>query len=405
MIASNSTTVESIPIKTGEVPKVMLTLLTGSQADGGRAAGVFTADDLIKILLYVRTARQLPHNLGALKKDLGSDSTGIPGLEPGEIIELYEQITDHANRWTPVEKLVRNQSCALMPAAHEIVSIGGKILDIIGAMDMMTRIVETLEKTTATIPVTSNKDKAVQTNLPQVIALLKWTCTDQQEKSREVLTAVSDYKTEISGGFLLSNNKHVTGLEPAVKDKRDRARKANLDGKITELQNSTNALQSQIDALKKDYAKYVGLAFTGAAGGPIGLAITGGIFGAKAEAARKRKNELINQKLEKDAELMKVQIVEGMLNQLSTHFTDLGLCLLDAEQALTHLEFLWTDIVVRIDHSVDKWVQVNDSETLLAFAIDLESIVNPWKEVGDMSTKLVEVFDHTIEEFRKTYGA
>jgi len=403
MTASNSAPVKSISIKTGEVPKVTLTLLTGSQADGGRAAGVFTADDLITILHYVRTARQLPQDLDAFKKDLGSDSTGIPGIEPSDIIELYKKVTDHANRWTPVENLVKEQSSDLTIASVDIVSIGSKIIEVINKMDISEQM-DTLTATTAEIPITSLKDKKVQTKLPEIIKKLKQTCEDQQKKLLKVLTAVRDYKTEISGG-LLSNKEQVTGLEPAVADKKERAKNANLGDKITKLQNEIDALQLQIDQLKKDYDKYVGLAFTGAAGGLIGLAITGGIFGAMAEAARKQRNELINEKRDKNVEFKRDQKVQRILNQFSTQFTDIGMRLLDAEQALVHLDFLWTDIVKRIDQSVDKWMQVKDGHTLMTFVTDLQSIVDPWKEVGDMSTKLVKVFDQAYEEFRKTYEA
>jgi hypothetical protein len=66
---------------------------------------------------------------------------------------------------------------------------------------------------------------------------------------------------------------------------------------------------------------------------------------------------------------------------------------------------LWTDIIARIDQSVDEWNQVKDSDMLLIFVTDLEDIVNPWKEVGDMSTDLEKVFDKAYEQFKKTYDS
>ncbi|MCA2648354.1 MAG: alpha-xenorhabdolysin family binary toxin subunit A [Microcystis sp. M069S2] len=166
-----------------------------------------------------------------------------------------------------------------------------------------------------------------------------------------------------------------------------------------------DSLEKEIDQLKKDYDKYVGLAFTGAVGGIIGIAITGGIFGAKAEKVRKDRNSKIQQKDDKSNDLKRKQQVQGILNQFATQFTDIGMRLLDAQQSLEHLDFLWTDIIARIDQSVDKWNQVKDSDMLLTFVTDLEGIVNPWKEVGDMSTDLGKVFDKAYEEFKKTYDS
>ncbi|MBM0511437.1 alpha-xenorhabdolysin family binary toxin subunit A [Aeromonas hydrophila] len=380
-----------------------LKLLTGSETEGGRAAGIFTADDLIKILLYVRAARKLPQNLADFTKDIGSDSTGIPGLEPNEIIDLYQKITNHANRWTPVESLVKEQAASLKVASNDIVTIGDQIIKVINQMDIMEQL-KTIKDPTVTIPISSDKDTKIQQALPEVIEKLKQSCIEQQRKTLEVLKAVRDYKTEISGGTL-SSGKTVMGLEPTLADKKERAKKANLDGQIKELQDSIDALQDQIDQLKKDYDKYVGLAFTGAAGGIIGLAITGGIFGDKAEKARKERNSKIQEKDDKSKDLKRKQQVQGILNQFSTQFTDIGMRLLDAEQSLEHLDFLWTDIIVRINKSVDNWMKVKDSDMLLSFVTDLEVIVKPWREVGDMSTELVRVFDKAYEEFKKTYGS
>jgi hypothetical protein len=403
MVVESSVPIESKPIEAGQVPYVTLKLLTGSETEGGRAAGIFTADDLIKILLYVRAARQLPQNLAEFTKEIGSDSTGIPGLEPKEIIDLYQKITSHANRWTPVESLVKEQAASLEVASDDIVRIGGQVIKTINQMDILEQL-KTIKDSTVIIPISSDKDTKIQLALPEVIEKLKQSCVKQQEKTLEVLRAVRDYKTEISGGTL-SDNKTVMGLEPAIADKKERAKKANLDGQIKELQDSIDALQKDIDQLKKDYDKYVGLAFTGVAGGIIGLAITGGIYGDKAEKARKKKNSKIKEKDEKSTDLKRKQLVQGILNQFSTQFTDIGMRLLDAEQSLEHLDFLWTDIIVRIDQSVDKWKQVKDSDMLLSFVTDLEGIVKPWSEVGEMSTTLVNVFDKAYEEFRKTYGS
>ncbi len=393
---------DSTAIKTGEVPKVALGLLTGTQEKGGRAAGIFTKDDLISLLLYVRDSRKLPQDLDSFIKELGSSSTGIAGLEPNDILGLYKLITDHANRWTPVENQVKEQASNLTVASKDLVTVGESILKVINKMDIVAQMDTIGDSSTVKIPITSNKDQRIQKALPKVIDMLRKNCTNQQTKTREVRKAVRDYKTEISGG-VLSNGTKVNGLEPAVADKKERAKAADLSGKITNLQAGIDALDKQIEQKKKDYDKYLGLSFTGAAGGPIGLLITGGLFGSKAEAARIAKNRLIKDKSEKSNELKRDQKIQGVLNIFGTQFTDVGMRLLDAEQALNHLDFLWTDILSRINQSVDKWKDVTDSEMLMSFIIDLQSIVDPWKEVGDMTQKLSDVFDEAYDEFRKTY--
>jgi hypothetical protein len=392
------------PIANGQVPKVALKLLTGEQITGGRSAGVFTTDDLISILLYVRTGRQLPATRQALIADLGTDKTGIPGLEPDQIVSLYQQVTDHANRWTPVETKVREQTSGLKIASEQITTTGGNIIKVINAMDITEQAITTIGESRAQIKLTTDKDKKIHEALPKVIARLRETCEEQQKKTETVLNAVRDYRTELSGGTLKSG-KQVSGLEPAVADKKERAKKADLGGTIDKLQKEIDSLEEQIKQKEADYKKYVGLAFTGAAGGLIGLAITGGIFGAKAEATRKEKNELIDQKNKKSIALKKDQAIQGALNVFSTQFTDLGMRLLDAEEALSHLQFLWRDILARIDSSVEMWKKVDNGEFLMTFLTDMQNIVKPWSEVGDLTAKLSKVFDQAYAEFKKTYGA
>lgn len=397
-----STTEEkSNPINTGEVPKVTFKLLTGSKEEGGRPAGVFTADDLINILLYVRHARGLPSDLPTFIKELGSDNTGIAGLEPDDILTLYKLVTNHANRWTPVESLVKDQSANLTVVSLQIVTVGDNIIKTIDRMDIIDQMAELGG---STVPITTDRDKKIQEALPVLIKKLKAICEEELIKTRVVLDAVRDYRTEISGGTL-SDNRMVSGLEPAVADKKERAKKANLSTRIETLQTEIDTLDAEIEQLKKDYDKFVGLAFTGAVGGPIGLAITGGIFGAKAEEARKNKNKKIEEKEEKSRLLATDQMIQGALNIFATQFTDLGMRLLDAEQALNHLEFLWKDILARVNSSVETWSRVKDSDMLMSFVTDMQLIVNPWKEVGDMTAQLAKVFDQAYDQFRKTYGA
>ena len=79
--------------------------------------------------------------------------------------------------------------------------------------------------------------------------------------------------------------------------------------------------------------------------------------------------------------------------------------LIDAQKALEHLDFVWNDIIVKIEHSADEWNKVRDSDSLRTFLRKFKKIVEPWKIVGDMSAKLSNVFDQAIDELKNTYGS
>ena len=171
MVVDSSVPIESQTIEAGQVPVVMMELLTGSKFEGGRSAGIFTADDLINILQYVRDAMQLPQSLEQFTKDIGSNSTDIPGLEPQDIIDLYQKITNHAQRWTSVQNLVKEQASALKFGSLRIVDTGDDVIKCINQMNISEQM-RNIKDSTVTIPI-SEEDTESQQELSEIIQDLR----------------------------------------------------------------------------------------------------------------------------------------------------------------------------------------------------------------------------------------
>ena len=87
-------------------------------------------------------------------------------------------------------------------------------------------------------------------------------------------------------------------------------------GERDDLVDQIEELDDQIDLLTATYKKLVGLAFTGMAAGPLGLVITGGVFGDKAEKCRKQKNQLIEQRKIVREKVREVDRVSNLLDGL-----------------------------------------------------------------------------------------
>ncbi|ELI8235776.1 TPA: alpha-xenorhabdolysin family binary toxin subunit A, partial [Yersinia enterocolitica] len=160
----------------------------------------------------------------------------------------------------------------------------------------------------------------------------------------------------------------------------------------------------RIEQLKKDYDKFVGLSFTGAAGGIIGIAITGGIFGAKAENARKEKNKLIDEVRELETKVTHQRSLQASLETLSRTFSDIGIRMVDAESALNHLDFMWLSILNQITESQTQFKEINNALRLTSFINKFQQVITPWKSVGDSARQLVDIFDEAIKEYKKVYG-
>lgn len=391
-------------IPNSEIPRVALRLLASTEDNVARSPGIFTKEDLINIKLYVKKGLALPEKLEEVIVFLGYEKSGIPGLEPVDIKELFDDIREHAQDWEGLQTKVINQSVQLESSSQRIVTTGDTFLSVIDQWPFFQKLQELGEVADEVLEGIQFEEQDYQASLAlgQYLDLLKQEISDQKAKTQVVATAVSDYKIALAGGTL-SNGVRTSGLEPLVKRKKDLMEKNNLEETIEEYQEEIDGLTTRIDQLKKDYDKFVQLAFTGATGGVIGIAITGGIFGRKAEKARKERNAKIKERRALKAKLSGAQALQRAIDDLADDFDDMGIRMLDAEQALQHLGFMWDTMLQKITESQNQWANVNDGLTLLAFIPVFQNIIDPWREVGDLSGYLIETIDEALEEYKKFY--
>ncbi|WMV71849.1 alpha-xenorhabdolysin family binary toxin subunit A [Xenorhabdus griffiniae] len=389
-----------------EVPAVTLKMLT-SQIEGvARPGGIFTKEDLINIKLYVKHSLELPFTLQGVKEYIGYNDIDIDGLKPANITALFKEIHDHALSWSDVESNVQQQSIDLENAGRQITETGGEIISVIEQMPIIERVKTELGDLTdeqlAEITYT-NDDKEIAVELGNILESMKKDIKKQQENTQKVKNAVTDFKITLIGGKL-TNGEIAQGLEPQVNSKKKLMDDNNLSATIKDLQDKIDEKNKEIEQLQKDYDKYVGLAFSGMAGGIIGWAITGGIFGDKAEKARKRKNELIEEVKGLQDQVKNKSALQTAIQNLSLNFNNIHICMLDAESALNHLDFMWNTMLTQITSSKDKFAEINDALKLTSFVATFKQVISPWKEVQGSAVQLVKTFDEALAEYKKLYN-
>lgn len=404
MLLNNGLAENKIPVS--EVPAVTLKILT-SQIEGvTRPGGIFTKEDLINIKLYVKRGLALPYTLEGVKQYIGYNDIDIDGLKPADMTTLFKGIHDHTLSWSGVESNVQQQSIDLENAGRQITETGGDIISVIDQMPIIERVKTKLgdltDKQLAEITYT-NDDKEIAVELGNILESMKKDIEKQQENTQRVKNSVTDFKITLIGGEL-SNGNQAEGLQPQLENKKDLMDKNNLSTTIKELQDKIDSKNSEIEQLKKDYDKYVGLAFSGMAGGIIGWAITGGIFGDKAEKARKRKNELIDEVKGLQEQVKGKSALQTAIQDLSLKFSDIGIRMVDAEVALNHLDFMWSTMLTQITTSKDKFAEINDALKLTSFVATFKQVISPWKEVQGSAAQLVKTFDEALAEYRKLYS-
>lgn len=392
-------------IASEDVPSVTLGILTGTHPEVHRDAGIFTKEDLISIKLYVKRGLALPTTRDVVEAYVGYKKVDIAGLEPADIQQLFVAIRNHCIKWDDVEKSSLQQSINLDNASEQITSVGDDIIRVIGEMPLMIRIKllgTFTDQQLADITYTK-EDGEVAVELGKILGDMKDDIAIQQGKTREIKKKVGDFRIELAGG-VLSDDSRVSGLEASVKQKKDLMDKNQLSVVIGRLEKDIEIKNERIEQLKKDYDKYTGLAFTGAAGGIIGLAITGGIFGAKAEAARKEKNQLIDDVKKLEDQVTGKKDLQKAVEALSRDFADIGIRMIDAEMALNNLDFMWQNMLAKIDESQEQFGKINDGLSLTRFATAFKKVIDPWHGVQDSAVALVKTFNEGLAEYKKLYG-
>jgi hypothetical protein len=392
-------------IKTNEVPTTTLELLTGTGKGVARPGGIFTKEDLINIKLYVKKGMSLPLLPAQVQDYVGYTSSGIAGLEPAEIGDLFGQVQRHAIGWDGVQQKVVGQGIELKEFSTKWVASGEGLLETFNDWPFMKKIKETLSgaSTTKLEDITyGREDPEVALTLGQTLEQMRQDVEDQRVKTTVVKNAVTNYRVVLVGGKL-TDGTETPGLEPQVARKY----KTMVDNKLAETikadEDSLKEKQGRIEQLKKDYDKFVGLAFTGAAGGVIGLIITGGIFGAKAEVARKERNELINEVRALLEKVTGAKNLQKALQNISIDFSDIGTRMLDAETALGHLDYMWASILSQIEGSQKEFQKVNNGMAMTTFISTFKSVVTPFTRVGDLAGNLMNVIDEALVEYKKKY--
>ncbi|MGT3241255.1 pore-forming cytotoxin subunit YaxA [Yersinia enterocolitica] len=404
-IDNNLASAEST-IQLNELPKVVLDFITGEQTGVARSGGIFTKEDLINLKLYVRKGLSLPIQQDEVTAYLGYKKIDVAGLEPKDIKLLFDGIHNHALNWNDVEQAVLQQSLDLDIAAKNIISTSNEIISLINQMPITVRVKtmlgditdQQLENITY-----ESADHEVASALKDILDEMKVDINRHQATTANVRKKVSDYRITLTGGELSSGDK-VNGLEPQVKTKYDLMEKNNMRKSIKELDEKIKEKRQRIEQLKKDYDKFVGLSFTGAVSGIIAIAIAGGIFGAKAENARKEKNALISEVAELESKVSSQRALQTALEALSLSFSDIGIRMVDAESALNHLDFMWLSVLNQITESQTQFATINNALRLTSFVNKFQQVITPWKSVGDSARQLVDIFDEAIKEYKKVYG-
>ncbi|HIE5766437.1 TPA: alpha-xenorhabdolysin family binary toxin subunit A [Proteus mirabilis] len=387
-------------IEAPDVPKVALGLILGIDIENGRLPGIVTSPDLIKIKTYINKALLLPYKLDDVIDFIGYNQISIQQLSPENILSLFIKMREHALEWNKIEYSIKQQAIDLEIIGREITSTGENIISFINQMPLLTKISTTMhdlsEQELINIKYTS-QDKQVSIQLIHILESMKEDIEIEREKTLKLKESLSTFRSKIMGGKDSQNIAHHSIYHEIINKKR----------LINEFYNKNNVLLSDerdlliedISILREEYKNYVALAFTGLAAGIIGVIITGGIFGAKAENIRKKRNQLIDKVKKLNKEIDIYTNLSLHLNSLYIELEEIEQLIEDTNMALEHIEYVWQAILTEIEASINNFNKINNALELIKFSIYLEKIISPWYMVIGYSKEILISFDNALSSF------
>lgn len=385
-------------IPANEVAPATLKLLLNEEENTFRSAGIFTHNDLVQIKRYINYGLTLPLEQEDVIDFIGYRETELTGFEPHNIQTLFKHIHQHALSWEHVESATKQQAIDLEISGFNITTTGDYILNAINEMPVITQAKITLQDLSSDKLKTityKKQDRIISGELVKILAAMKEDIIEERKKTQYVKNIISRFRLELIGGFDDSDSE-IPSLMYEVKRKQKQLLKNQSNDKTDGIMSEIRMKNEEIEILKREYSQFVKLSFSGLVGGIIGLIITGGIFGYRAEQVRRRKNVLIDEVAELQEKIIARQVIQKLIIRLDKELSTLDGYFSDAHIAIDHLDFMWQVMLTEVTESLNTFMQINDAYSLLQFSLQLKKITLPWQRVRGYSKELLAIFDTAI---------
>ena len=294
--------------------------------------------------------------------------SSVAGLTPPDLQSLFKQVRENAQEWEPAENTISVQAAALASISSRIVRHGEALLDAIRSMDFYVLIRSTVGQDPAGLPIIQIPDEALspadaakRAQLAGQLEALKTVNQEPVGDTAETMRQIASFR----GGIERS-------LEPVVAARRQILQKSGLE----KIGNETT-VEPMIASLRQEYDRAVQ---------------TEGRDAAVAQAKRNALEAAIQQLQSQIDVYRDRQRLTYALGRLFTHFSELGLVMVDAEMSVGHLWLAWREAAAALENSSAGFGNAAGTRKLVTFASGFQTIIGDWKIVRDRAVELGGIF-------------
>ncbi|MCU1721220.1 MULTISPECIES: alpha-xenorhabdolysin family binary toxin subunit A [unclassified Pseudomonas] len=355
---------------------------------------IFTADNLRSIKRYVEYVYRLPKSADEISE---GHNFALLGLDANLVLRHYASLRKHAEAWDIIERESKRLGTQLEQFAKEFLAQGDHLLSALKSTAAYGRLSERLvdvmdDVTLQHLPyrVLDSKDQAQIVNVGVYLSFIR---EDIDEAKQDIAT--------IKERAIWFTDAVVKQLRPEIDWLMQRLNNVEAEKIISTLRAEIEPMDGLIAQKSAEYQALVGYAFSGLAFGLIGVAITGGIYGAQAEQVRAEKNELI---CRRDALAQKIAAISPMIGSFektSLQIADLKFRLTEVQTAAKNLEDVWSMLGVYVEESEEEMRRIDTDIKLATFIHRFERVVRPWESIRGLSAQLSRIFNETLDEISR----
>lgn len=348
---------------------------------------IFTRSDLVRIKRYTHQVHRLPTEETVLARQQGCSEVGI---DAEGILHFYKNLKRHADTWEELENYTKDLGAYIELFSEDFAASGNELIATLESTDgyqTLKSLTPELAKqrTQRHTPLNLEDRRVVEVDVPTYLKELKLVIKILSNRVTTV-TELCDHFSKQIGSVLV----------PTVEMLLKRVTAVDILARINTWREEVSALDLQIEQKDKEYSAFVGYSFTGLVFGPLGLLVTGGIYGAKAEDVRCQRGAMVAQRVEFNRKLSAISPLVGELEAQGSTLKDLKFLLTNVEAAAKNLEDVWRMLDAYIDHSETSLAGLRTDVAVAKFIWDFKKVLRPWQKIGSLSRELSKIFNEPV---------
>ncbi|WP_313739884.1 alpha-xenorhabdolysin family binary toxin subunit A [Pseudomonas sp.] len=340
-------------------------------------AFIFSRKNLRQIRRYAAAVKNLPPNAEALRESADFE---LFGLKFDEVFVFHENLRKHVASWDGIQDACKQMGNELQVFAENFLKDGANFKASV-EQDVAEGDAQVQPDAPLSGSMTTAFRDAADVHLSHILEEVKLKRKDIQH----VKALIDRFGKAIEDNL----QPMATGLSRALAKK-------NPSGEIAELGETLDQLDQKIAEAAQRYSELVGTAFYGLIFGPVGLVVTGGIYGKQAEDVRRDKNALIDERETLTKRRAALQEGVGDFENLRTGIADIGFRLVEVMAAVENLEDVWRLMETYAKTSMEKVLNVSTEGTLKKFMAQFDRVMNPWQSIATISREISSLFNETL---------